>query len=331
VAAALEPSRADEFAIIAAHFAPLARHPFARGLLDDVARVETDAPLVITTDAIVEGVHFLPDDPIDAVAQKALRVNLSDLAGKGAAPFGYLLTLFWPNTRAASEIASFAAGLGRDQAEFGVTLLGGDTAATPGPLSVSITMLGSACGRTPARSDAQTEEDVWVTGTIGDGGLGLAAAHGASFPPDDRDALIERFRRPTPRVKFAAAITTHARASIDLSDGLLADASKVASASRVALEIDADAIPVSEPAARWIARQDDRDAAIVRLASSGDDYEILFTAPAAARTAIEADAKAASVPVRRIGRVTGGEGVRLMRGGAALSFGAAGFVHRLGR
>lgn len=316
----------DEFAVIARWFAPLALQTAARGLLDDVAVIETRGALVITTDAIVESVHFLPDDPIDSVAQKALRVNLSDVAAKGAAPVYYFLTLQWPDSRPVLDIGLFAAGLARDQATFGVSLAGGDTTRTPGPLSVSVTLMAKPLGaRTPSRADARVGDDVWVTGAIGDGVLGLLARQGRlEADAVDIAALTERYRRPQPRTVFAAAVAAHANASMDISDGLLADAAKIAAASHVRLVLDPDATPLSSPATRWLAAQPDEAVARARLLSGGDDYEILFTAAAGAAASLAAAADDIGLRLTRIGRVEPGAG--LNAGGLSV----AGHAHRLG-
>lgn len=319
------PDRADagdEFAVIARWFAPLAAAPQARGLIDDAALLS--GAYVVTVDTIIEGVHFLPADPIGTIAQKALRVNVSDLAAKGAAPAHYLVALSWPHARPAREIEGFAAGLGADQAEFGATLLGGDTTATPGPLTVTVTAFGRPLGpRTPSRADARVGDDVWVTGPIGRGRLGLDVARGrapAHLPPAAAAALLAHYRTPRPRTDLAALIAAHAHASMDVSDGLLADAPKIAVASGVELEIDLDAMPVPAEAAAWFG-----GAPIDRLllAIGGDDYEILFTAPPTARPALEGDAV-------RIGAVRAGQGLRVLQGGRPLAVAAGGYVHRLG-
>lgn len=319
---------ADEFETIARLFAPLATHPAARGLQDDAALLEGYPRLVITQDAIVEGVHFLADDPIETVAQKALRVNLSDLAAKGANPVGALVSLVWPKTRDAAEIAAFAGGLGADLKRYDMALLGGDTTSTPGPLTVSVTALGEPLGeRTPARADARVGEDVWVTGSIGDASLGLALLTRAKEAKEaaDAKALIARYRLPEPRISFAVAVAQLASASMDVSDGLAADAGKLAAASGVMLELQAEAIPIS-PAARRV--MDDLGA----LLSGGDDYEILFTAPISRRVAVASAGAAAGVPVTRIGRVAAGAGARILRGdGSALVLPNGGYAHGLGR
>ena len=314
---------ADEFETIAKLFAPLATHPGARGLADDAAVLGN---LVLTTDAIVEGVHFLPDDPIETVAKKALRVNLSDIAAKGAKPVGVLVALMWPHRRNGAEIAAFARGLGEDLRAFGAPLLGGDTTSTPGPLAVSVTVIGEALGRVPARADARVGEDVWVTGTIGDGMLGLQHLGGSianELSEEDAAYLIGRYRTPAPRLTFASAIATHASASMDVSDGLAQDAAKIAAASGLAIDLDLAAVPLSAPARGWVAE----GGAIEALMAGGDDYELLFTAPPEARAAIETDGRAAGLQVTRIGRTLAGAGVTA--DGAPIR--VSGYRHTLGR
>lgn len=319
-------SGGDEFALIAKHFAPLARDPAARALIDDAAVLQLPGATVLTADAIVEGVHFLPDDPIHTVAQKALRVNISDIAAKGAAPAHYLLTLQWPKTRAVEEIARFAEGLARDQRTFGCTLLGGDTTSTPGPLAVSVTMLGRPLGlSTPSRAGANVGDDLWVTGAIGDGVLGLKAlTDGLPLEAADIAALIAHYRTPTPRVAMAASLAAFATASMDVSDGLLGDAAKIAAASGVALWIDPAVVPLSAAAGAWLAGQADRKAALALLFNGGDDYELLFTAPPSLRARLLESADDAGVPLTRIGAAAAGQGVEA--GGLPVD----GHVHRLG-
>lgn len=319
-------SGADEFDIIARHFAPLATSAGARKLLDDAALIEGAGALVVTADAIVESVHFLPDDPIDTIAQKALRVNLSDLAAKGAAPFGYVMTLQWPDTRPGAQIAAFAEGIARDQQVFGLALLGGDTVRTPGPLGISITMFGRPLGdRIPDRAGARAGDDLWVTGVIGDGALGLAACQGElHLDAAHIAALIERYRVPSPRTTFAAAVAQHATASMDVSDGLFGDAGKLAGASGVALSVDPASIPLSAAGEVWRAAQADARAALERLANGGDDYEILFTAASSAREALVAAAADIGLRLTRIGAARAGAGVEA--GGLHIG----GHTHKLG-
>src|SRR6185312_1665895 len=195
-----EDALPPEFSLIARHFRPLAG-PGALDLRDDAAVLAPPAgrELVLTADAMVAGVHFLPNDPPDLVGRKLLRVNLSDLAAKGATPLGYLMTVSARRGTSDSWFAAFAAGLAEDQAEFGIGLLGGDTTSTPGPLSLSLTCIGHvAAGGMVRRAGGRPGDGIWVTGTIGAGALGLRAARGER--PDPDGALADRYRLPRPRL-----------------------------------------------------------------------------------------------------------------------------------
>ena len=330
---------ADEFDIIAKHFAPLAGTG-ARGLIDDVAVLETHGQLVVTTDAIVEGVHFLPDDPIDTIAKKALRVNLSDLAAKGARPVGVLLSLVWPNNRPAAQIADFARGLGEDLKLYDLALLGGDTTSTPGPLTVSVTAFGEPYGgRVPSRADAKVGEQVWVTGSTGSAYLGLQSLTNApdildAAPADQVDEFArlvrERYRLPLPPVRDAALIARFASASMDISDGLVGDAAKIAAASNVGIRLDAEAIPLEAPAHAFVSRHGAEG--LARLITAGDDYQTLFTAAPELRREIMAASKQSGCGFALIGDVIEGAGVRVITGaGAELQLPAQGHRHKLGR
>ena len=295
-----------EFALIARHFRPLAG-PGALDLRDDAA-VLTPPPnreLVLTCDAMVAGVHFLPDDPPDLVGRKLLRVNLSDLAAKGATPIGYLMTVSTPRDTSDAWFAGFAAGLQQDQAIFGVTLLGGDTTSTPGPISLSLTILGHvAPGRAVKRAGARPGDAIWVTGTIGDGALGLAAARG--HLTDSTGHLLSRYRLPQPRVGLA--IAGIASAGMDVSDGLVQDLGHLCRASNVAAEIDATRVPLSEPArsagAEWLAT----------CLTGGDDYELLLAVPNDHEAALEEAARTAGINVTRIGNFHSGSPGVVVRG-----------------
>jgi thiamine-monophosphate kinase len=309
-----------EFGLIARHFRPLAG-PGALDLLDDAALLQPPAgrELVVAADAMVEGVHFLPDDPPDTVGAKLLRVNLSDLAAMGADPLAYLMTVSAPKAMQDEWFAAFAAGLAADQARFGVTLLGGDTTSTPGPLTFSLTILGHvAPGAAVRRSGAQPGDEIWVTGTIGDGALGLAALRGAL--PDPDGALARRYRLPEPRLGVARPDLVHA--CLDVSDGLVQDLGHLCRAARIGAEIEAAAVPLS-PAARAAG-----PAWLETCLTGGDDYELLMAVPPRHAPALAAHAARLGVPLSRIGRFVQDAGVRVRDGaGRTLRLARTGWSH----
>lgn len=323
---------AGEFETIRRLFAPLAHPEWGRGLADDVAVVPSRPghDLVLTKDAIVEGVHFLPRDPLDTVARKLMRVNLSDLAAKGAEPFGYLLACHWSPRCGWPERMTFADGLRADQKAFGVALLGGDTVSTPGPASFSMTLLGwIPKGRTVGRAGARPGDLVFVTGAIGDGGLGLEGVQGRlSLDAERIGALSDHYRTPTPRVDFALPIRDMASAAIDVSDGLIADLEHLAEASGVSVEIDLETVPLSAAGQVWFEGRVDEQAALEKLVTGGDDYEIAFTAPARDEAALRREADRRHLRLTRIGRVTAGQGVIARFGGQPVTFVRSGFTHR---
>lgn len=322
-----------EFDIIAKYFAPLAADCDGAFALKDDAALFSAGDAVITKDLLVEGVHFRAKDPRALVARKALRVNLSDLAAKGAKPAGYFLGLVLPLGVKEEAIADFAAGLAEDQDAFRISLMGGDTtvhAAKAAPLTISVTMIGApGSAGFIARSGAKPGDDVYVSGTIGDAGLGLAALSGAFKPSAvDKAFLVERYQLPTPRVLLGGALGGLATASIDISDGLLADGGHIAARSGVAIEIAADKLPLSDAAKHWLAKQDDNAQALAEIAGFGDDYEIFFTAPPARRRSVEMASQLTKTALARIGAVTRGEGVRLLDAdGAEIEVETAGYDH----
>ena len=320
------PAPLGEFGRIAKFFAPLATTPGALGLTDDAALL--DCPpgerLVVTVDAMVEDVHFLPDDPPDLVARKLMRVNLSDLAAMAARPVGYLLTTALPKSRGDDWLERFAQGLAQDQAEFGVTLLGGDSVSTPGPLTLTLTAFGRvSAGAEVRRGGAGPGDLVFVSGTIGDGALGLEAARGkldGLLDPAAVAYLADRYRLPQPRVGLGPRLAGLASAMMDVSDGLVGDLGHICEVSRAAGVIEAAHVPLSAAATRL-----DR---LETALTGGDDYELLFTAPPDRRDAILAVAAAAGVPVTVIGRIEAGQGVRVLDAkGAELNFAGQGWRH----
>jgi thiamine-monophosphate kinase len=299
------PSAEDS--LIARYFRPLATDPGAFDLTDDAAILKSSGDeLVVTTDAIVEGVHFLSNDPADTIARKALRVNLSDLAAKGATPAGFVLTLA---LRAADDawLAPFAHALGEDAARFQCPLLGGDTVSTLGPVMISITAFGRVpSGKMVRRNGAKAGDRVIVSGTIGDAALGLDLLKGgaaAALGGDEREMLIGRYRVPQPRVALAQAVRDHASAAMDVSDGLAGDLTKLCAASAVSAAIDTQSIPLSGPARTLLSVS---ATGIESIVSGGDDYEILCAIPENRFEAFAQAAKLAGVPVTSIGTIIAG-------------------------
>ncbi len=300
------PGLPGEFALIARYFAPLAKgFPGAYGLLDDAA-VISPAPgheLVAKTDAIIGGVDFLPDAPADLIARKALRVNLSDLAAKGAFPRAYMLDLMLPDTIKEAWIAAFAAGLAHDQDEYGVHLIGGDMSSTPGPVTIAVMAFGETpIGRIIRRGGASSGDIVFVTGTIGDAALGLRVLKGQLPGLDSAAAafLVDRYRLPQPRVTLGPHLVGIATASVDVSDGLVGDLRHICEVSKLAAIIDAPRVPLSEAARAAIAVN---PALLETTLSGGDDYEILFTAPPAAIDKITQMERSLGVPITPIGQM----------------------------
>lgn len=325
--------RPGEFDLIAKYFAPLAAAmPGAAGLGNDGA---TFAPtpgheIVVTVDALTEGVHFLPDDPPGDIARKMLRVNLSDLAAMGARPVGYVMTTALSDRVDEAWIASFTAGLAADQKEFDIGLLGGDTTATPGPIALTLTAFGEvASGGELLRSAAKAGDLIFVSGTIGDGLLGLMALR-AQIPgiaAEDRDALGGRYRLPQPRLALGAALTELglARCAIDVSDGLVADLGHIARQSQLAAEIRADRVPLSAAARRAI---EGDPSLLPRALTGGDDYELLFTVASDKCDAVASLARELDLPLTEIGSMKWGEDVRVVDAhGRALTLGESGWRH----
>jgi thiamine-monophosphate kinase len=324
-------SRPGEFELISRYFAPLAAgNPGALGLTDDAATLDPGAgySIVVTADALVAGVHFLPDDPPDQIAAKLLRVSLSDLAAMGAEPMIYVMTMAMPRDWTEEWIAAFADGLKREQETYGILLAGGDTVSTPGPLTLSLTALGrTETGTELRRSGARDGETIWVTGSVGDAALGLRVVEGelGGLSPAAREFLTGRFRLPRPRVTLGPRLRGIASAAIDVSDGLIADLGHICETSGVGAEIRAGDLPLSD-AAREAAAAGHADPAM--LATGGDDYELLFTAPDGAGAMIDGLGRELGIAITAIGRTTADGTVRLLdANGAAIAMPSGGFRH----
>lgn len=320
------PSSVDEFDFIAQLMRPLAKGaPEALGLLDDAAVIPSrpGLDLVVTVDALVEGVHFLASDPLDLVARKLLRVNLSDLAAKGAEPFGWFLSISWSGRCGWPERQAFAEGLRQDQETFGLTLLGGDTTSTPGPLTASATLLGWApSGQAVLRRQARAHDLVLVSGVIGDGWLGLKAAQGMIAAPQ----ALQRYRLPEPRLALRGALGL-AHACADVSDGLAADLGRIALASGLSAHIDLDRLPLSQDGLRHVETSADPLSALVELATGGDDYELVCTTSPELAPGLLERALAAGVTMTVVGRMTVGEGVAAFYHGGEAPLARLGYRH----
>jgi thiamine-monophosphate kinase len=316
-----------EFALIARHFRPLAGEG-ALDLSDDAAVLDlpADRRLVVAADAMVEGVHYLPDDPPETIGRKLLRVNLSDLAAMGATPLGYLMTTVLSRGTPDDWIAGFARGLAEDQRAFALTVLGGDTAATPGPTCLSLTILGTvAPGAALTRAGARPGDDIWVSGTIGDGALGLKVLRG-EVSDDETGHLVRRYRLPEPRLALGQGIAGIASAGMDVSDGLVQDLGHLCRAAGCGAVIEALSVPLSEPARRLIMGDATRTTAVL---TGGDDYELLFAAAPDAADALREAAARAATPITRIGRmVETSHDVRVLDGeGAPMNLPRGGWSH----
>ena len=323
--------RPGEFDIISRYFAPLTKKaPQAFGLTDDAAllRPRAGRDLVLTTDTIIAGVHFLPNDPPMSIAQKLLRVNLSDLAAKGATPRAYLMNCSFPRDIDEAWIAAFADGLAADQREYGIDLIGGDTTATPGPLMLSATAIGEVPqGEFLRRKGAKAGDGVWVSGNIGDAGLGLQVLRGRDLGLSATLAAhcVEHYQRPKPRLSLGAKLRGLAHACLDVSDGLVADLGHLCEVSGVGAEIFADGVPVSAAARRALAVG---KVTASDLLTAGDDYELIFALGAKDEARLGAAVARSTVKATKIGRIIKGRGVVVRDAqGRAIEFDRAGYVH----
>jgi thiamine-monophosphate kinase len=307
-----EPSA--EAQLIASYFQPIATHPGAFDLTDDAAAIAPPpgCDLVLTTDGVISGVHFFRDEPADAVARKALRINLSDLAAKGATPLGFLLSIGLPTGLPADWLKSFACGLREDAEHYGCPLLGGDTDHSPGAITVYIAALGTVPhGAMVRRKGARQGDLVVATGTIGDAALGLvlrrdmAATERWKLDAAMRDHLLGRYLLPQPRTVLAEALRRHASAAMDVSDGLAGDLAKLCRVSGVAADIAIADVPLSPAAHQAVATE---PALFETILTGGDDFEVIATVAPEKFEALRREAAAAGVAVRQIGTIVAGQG-----------------------
>jgi thiamine-monophosphate kinase len=329
-----QPAPSAEDDLIARYFRPIATHPGAFGLTDDAAAIAPPpgCDLVLKTDGVISGVHFFPDDPADAVARKALRINLSDLAAKGAAPLGFLLSIGLPAGLPPDWIRSFAEGLREDAVHYGCPLLGGDTDKSPGAITVYIMALGSVPHGTMVRRKGARPGDVVVaTGTIGDAALGLklrldpGAADRWGLDAAMAAHLRSRYLLPQPRTAIAEALRRYASAAMDVSDGLAGDLAKLARVSGVAAEVAAGEVPLSPAARRAVAAE---PALMETVLTGGDDFEVIATVAPERLEDLRGEAAAAGVTVTRIGAIAAGEGSRFRDAdGRALTFRRPSYSH----
>jgi len=296
-----------EFDLITRYFGPLTVDaPEALGLLDDTALVAPPAgmEMAVTTDTLVAGVHFFDSDPPETVAAKLLAVNLSDLAAMGAKPHAYTFAAVWPRELNVGWIKKFADGLKAAQENGRIHLIGGDTVATPGPLSLSITAFGFVdTGRALRRNGASDGDTIFVSGTIGDAAIALRllkADISADIGEADREFLVQRYRQPTPRNELGHQLVGWATSAIDVSDGLLADLGHISSASNVDIELNAEAIPLSPAVAKLLTSD---PSFLDTVLTGGDDYELAFTVPPQARSEISRIAAKTGVEISEIGVV----------------------------
>ncbi len=325
------PERRTEFQRIERFFAPLAEgFPGSLGLVDDAAVVNPRAgfDLVVTTDTMVAGVHYPEDETPSAIACRLLRVNLSDLAAMGATPLTYTMNLALPPDTTDEWLAGFSEALHADQQRFGLALAGGDTVSTPGPAILTVTAFGEvAAGQALRRSGARRGDGIYVSGTVGDSALGLRVLQGEidGVAASDCAFLVGRYRQPEPRVALGPSLVGLASAAIDVSDGLAADLEHILLASNVGGTLDAAALPLSDAARRLLGRD---PSLLVPILSGGDDYEILFTAPSEAASAIDRLSRDTGVAIARVGGITEQAGLLVCgQDGAPIELERKGWLH----
>jgi thiamine-monophosphate kinase len=315
----------DEFTLIRTYFAPLAAgFRGSLNLTDDAAVLDIPAgnQLIATTDTIVEGVHFIGSEDPSMIAKKLLRVNLSDLAAMGATPYAYLLAGTLPKKVNVNWVKKFAKGLSEDQKLFGIALAGGDTTASFGPLTLTITALGliPKC-KALRRNGAKAGDDIYVSGTIGDSALGLLCLK--KKLPRDRYLQL-RYLLPQPRVALGEKLRGVANACIDISDGLMQDLGHICHTSKTCARLDRPMIPLSPPARKLIEK---KSALWNAILSGGDDYELLFTAPKDKASAVAAISRNLKIPTTRIGSITTGKNIVVEDGGKIVTPAKTGYKH----
>lgn len=323
----------NEFDFITTYLAPLAG-PGGLDLKDDAALLKPspEKDLILTKDTMVEGVHFPHGHYGGDTAEKLLRVNLSDLAAKGARPIGYMLSIAWPKGVEKKYFQGFAAGLRDVQDAYDFKILGGDTTIINGPMVVTATLIGEIPkGEMVMRTGARLNDDIWVTGTIGDAFLGLQSVLGRVLEPQPSAEVLWSFEdayyRPEPRLLFRKSLRQYANSCADISDGLVADATHVAKASGVKFIINADKIPLSQYTGAWLSGQGDETAAFRQLITAGDDYELIFTASPDNAAKVRQAAKSINLRVSKLGTVKAGIGVDVLSDGVAMSFDKTGHLH----
>lgn len=320
----------NEFDLIARYFTPLAGSE-GLSLLDDAALLKPPEgqDLVVSKDVLVEGVHFPSGEYGKEVAQKSLRVNLSDLAAKGAKPWGYWLGLVWPeHVNTEPYISDFSQGLFEVQTAYGLDLFGGDIVRSPGRLMVSITVMGYLpSGQMVYRHGAQPGDMLWLTGSVGAAYLGLQVVLGMIPESAESRQWLHAYHRPEPRLNWAEHLRCHAHAAIDISDGLLADIAHLAKAGDVCIEVGLGTIPLLPSTRKWC-ESGDLQSRLLTLITAGDDYEIAFCAPPQTQPALFQVAQKINLPLTQIGHVRDGEGVHCYnQAGQRLCIGEAGYSH----
>lgn len=336
---------ANEFSIIAKYFKPLAAgFTGSLNLSDDAAIIAQlpDSELVITKDAISQGIHFIGNEPPELIAGKALRVNLSDLAAMGATPLCYFLALMLPKNTSEQWLEKFAGGLKQTQEEFNISLAGGDTTATEGSFSISITAIGTIPkGAALKRSGAKAGDDIYVSGTLGDSALGLELLQSSPFPHPPSH-FINRYLTPEPRIKLGEKLRGTATSAMDISDGLAQDLGHICTASNVGAIIYAEKIPISKCHPALVAESGENHTdltyntrprnecwvTIEKALTGGDDYELLFTAAPDKRQFIAALAKPLNLQITLIGQITQDKNIIILdKNNDILQLDKKGFAH----